>query len=77
MKVQKLQGILAGLVVSTALLAGCEGGGNLKGLSDDELVEKVSECVDMNEPGPAMVLACENYQRECKRRREETGIYVC
>ena len=46
-------------------------------ITDDELRAKYSECYDMNEPGAAMILACENYKRECDRRAKELNRYIC
>jgi len=46
-------------------------------ISDDELQRKFGECAAMNDPAPAMIFACENYERECRRRNEKSGRYIC
>ena len=57
-----------------ALLLGCEN--KWTKMPDDELAAKSAECLNMNDPAPAMIQVCKNYERECKRRRDN-GIYVC
>ncbi len=63
--------IAFGLLIG--LSAAC--GSNLEGMTDAELQEKVFEC---NKPGlsPGMAIQCDNYRRECSRRREQ-GRFVC
>lgn len=63
------------LLVSVVTLVGCSR--EIEKVSDEELRAKWSECVDMNDPAPAMLFACENYKKECERRGKETGRYVC
>ncbi len=46
-------------------------------VSDQELLAKYSECQSTDNPSAAMGFACENYKRECERRRKETGRYIC
>ena len=46
-------------------------------VSDQELQGKYAECQSAENPSAAMGFACENYKKECKRRREETGRYIC
>ncbi len=55
------------------MLASCEG--SLDGMPDAELQEKVFEC---SKPGlsPGMAITCDNYRRECERRRS-LGRFVC
>ncbi len=63
--------IALGLLVT--LSAAC--GSSLEGMMDAELQEKVFEC---NKPGlsPGMAIQCDNYRRECSRRRAQ-GRFVC
>lgn len=60
-----------------ALLIGLNAacGSNLEGTTDAELQEKMFEC---SKPGlsPGMAIQCDNYRRECSRRREQ-GRFVC
>lgn len=46
-------------------------------ISDSDLTKKRNECRNMRDPAPAMIFACDNYARECKRRREVQGRFVC
>ena len=62
------------LLPSALLLTACESKWEV--MPDDELATKSSECLNMNDPAPAMIQVCKNYKRECERRRK-TGRYVC
>jgi hypothetical protein len=63
------------LLLMTALfMSACES--KWEKMPDDELAAKASECLNMNDPAPAMIQVCKNYKRECERRRK-TGKYVC
>lgn len=55
-------------------LSACER--DIHKMSDQELVKKRTECMTMKDPAPAMIYACDNYKRECKRRRE-LGRFLC
>ena len=61
------------LFVTTLLLGAC--GSNLDGMPDADLQEKIFEC-SKSELSPGMAISCDNYRRECSRRREE-GRFVC
>lgn len=66
---------LSPLIVALAIiLTACES--KWEKMPDDELAAKNSECYGVDDPAPAMIQVCKNYQRECERRREN-GIYVC
>jgi hypothetical protein len=45
-------------------------------MADDELAAKSSECMGIDDPGPAMIQVCKNVKRECESRREN-GIFAC
>ena len=62
--------VLAGLLG----LAGCEG--KLASLPDNELQDRMYECDTTLDQSPGMAISCDNYRRECGRRREE-GRFVC
>ena len=62
-------------MVSLLLLSACES--KWEKMPDDELSAKASECMNMNDPAPAMIQVCKNYKRECERRFKELGRYVC
>ena len=53
---------------------GCDG--KLTGLSDSELQDKVYECDSAQSQSPGFAISCDNYRRECKRRRDD-GRFVC
>ena len=63
------------LLLSGAIgLGGCES--KLAGLSDSELQDKIYECRNATSQSPGFAITCDNYQRECERRREH-GRFVC
>jgi len=55
-------------------LFGCSQG---MSISDEELVKKVNECHAEPNKTPGMAVSCGNYFKECKRRGEKTGNYIC
>lgn len=62
------------LLSSLLLLAAC--GDKWSAMSDLELQEKQLECLMAQDPSAVFVQICQNYARECKRRREQ-GNPVC
>ena len=62
------------LVPLLVVLAGCEKPMNI---SDEELIKRVTECLADDNLTPGMAVACGNYQKECKRRGDRTGNYIC
>ena len=54
--------------------AGCEG--KLADLPDAELQDHVYECSNTVDQAPGFAISCDNYRRECQRRRDE-GRFVC
>ena len=54
--------------------AACES--KLAAISDASLQEKMMECNSVTDPSPGMAIACDNYRRECRARRDQ-GRYVC
>lgn len=63
--------LLAGLV----MLGGC-GKSELEKLTDAELQDRMYECQTTVDQSPGMAISCDNYRRECTRRREQ-GRFVC
>ena len=66
-----VQLVLVGSLV--APLSGCE---KSMDISDEELIERINECLGDNLT-PGMAVACGNYQKECQRRGKKTGNYIC
>lgn len=62
------------LLLASALLVGCSN--ELAQLGDSDLQDRVNECKRTQNPSPGQAISCENYQRECQRRRKE-GRFVC
>lgn len=58
-----------------ALLSACEG--KLARLTDHDLAERHSYCLDNEPTAPGKAQACSNIARECERRKEELGTYIC
>ena len=46
-------------------------------MSDNELAAKYADCLDNAPTAPGKATACENMRRECERRREELGSFMC
>ncbi|HSG62832.1 MAG TPA: hypothetical protein VLA24_15515 [Pseudomonadales bacterium] len=65
------------MFLSSMLIIGCDTKSELSELSDREMRAKVKECKTMKSPAPAMIFACENYQRECEKRADKAGHFVC
>jgi hypothetical protein len=63
------------LLLAILFISACES--KWEAMNEDELVEKASRCLNMNDPAPAMIQVCKNYKRECERRFKETGRYIC
>lgn len=63
-------------VLLTALLAmtACDGG--MADMPDAELQDNIYECDSTSEQSPGMAIACDNYRRECRNRRDQ-GRFVC
>lgn len=65
------------LLLTTITLAGCDMfGGPSADIPDTELRTKWRECKYLSEPSRTKALACENYTRECERRKDN-GNFVC
>lgn len=69
--------ITAGRVFVFALVAALFGCSQGMSISDEELVEKVNECHAEQNKTPGMAVSCGNYFKECKRRGDKTGNYIC
>lgn len=67
--------LLAGLAVIS--LWGCDTNSELADVNDRDMRAKMKECKTMKSPAPAMIFACENYQRECEKRADKAGHFVC
>ncbi len=63
--------------IAVIFLVGCQQDQPLQNLSDYELVDRHQECVARKPTAPGNILACENIQRECTRRHQELGNYLC
>lgn len=62
------------ILTCAATLTGC--GSELEKLSDSDLQDRAYQCSQSSEHTPGGAISCENYRRECLRRRDE-GRYVC
>ena len=68
--------VLAALFFQLALV-GCGKDSGLKSMGAFELAERQASCLDRAPTAPGSVQACKNIARECQRRKEELGQYVC
>lgn len=62
------------LLIGLLFMVGC--GNELESLADTDLQDRVYQCKRTTNLSPGQAISCENYQRECQRRRKE-GRYVC
>jgi len=70
--------VLPLLLIPVVLMAsGCDQRSPLAHLSDYELSEKHDRCLEKRPTAPGAHIACENYKKECEKRRNELGSYVC
>ncbi len=69
------------LVACTLFLCGvtvaCGKESELRSMRDFELAERHAGCLDREPTAPGRVQACKNIKRECDRRKEDLGLYVC
>ncbi len=66
--------IAASLTALALAASGC--GNKLEGLSDEDLQDKAYACSRESKPSPGAAIACDNYRKECQRRRQ-LGRFVC
>ncbi|TDO96360.1 hypothetical protein [Marinomonas balearica] len=66
-----------GLMTAVLTLSGCDMfGGPSADIKDADLRKKWRECKTISNPSRTKALACENYVRECARRKGN-GNLVC
>lgn len=61
-------------LLTLLLLSSC--GNELAGLTDSELQDRAHQCRSGRDQTPGQAISCDNFRRECQRRRDE-GRYVC
>ena len=71
---QALPKTMLPLIAASVFLAGCES--KLAGISDVELQDKIYQCNTTVDQSPGFAISCDNYRRECERRRDK-GRFVC
>lgn len=74
---KKIINFLAGSVLLVLVLSSCDGNSKFAKLSDYELAEQHGRCLDKKPTAPGAKIICENYTKECNRRKKELGSYVC
>lgn len=62
------------LVIAVSSAAACSS--PMEDMADTELADAVYSCRNAVDQSPAFAIRCDNYQRECARRRDD-GNYVC
>lgn len=66
-----------GLLIATLTLAGCDMfGGPAADIPDEQLRTKWRDCKTFSNPSRTKVMACDNYTRECDRRKKN-GNFAC
>lgn len=67
--------LLLSVMLAAVTLSGCDMfGGPAADIPDAELRKKWRECKTISNPSRTKVLACENYERECDRRKGKGNI---
>lgn len=62
-------------LISVLFLSGCDMFASPSAdIPDDELRSKWRECKYIKNPSRTKVLACENYQRECDKRKSKGNL---
>lgn len=69
--------LLASLLVLLPALQGCDGNEKFAKLSDYELAEEHGKCLDKKPTAPGAKIICDNYAKECDRRKKALGTFVC
>ncbi|MBB3169853.1 hypothetical protein [Simiduia aestuariiviva] len=64
------------LALLSWLISACEPS-RIERMSDFELSERYSNCLEKKPTAPGYATACENMRRECERRKRELGTFVC
>ena len=62
------------LLYGTCCLAACSN--DFADMPDTDLADGIYTCRTEIDQSPGMAIRCDNYQRECERRRDE-GRFVC
>ncbi len=62
------------VVLLCCAVVGCES--DISALSDEDLADKMYECNQATTSSPGFSIRCDNYRRECKKRRKD-GRFVC
>lgn len=67
--------LLLTITLSAMMVSGCDMfGGPSADIPDGELRKMWRECKYISNPSRTKVLACENYERECARRKDKGNI---
>lgn len=67
--------IFLSIILSALTLSGCDMfAGPSADIPNTELRQKWRECKSISNPSRTKVLACENYERECARRKNKGNI---
>ena len=66
-------GRLSLLALICALVA-CDS--RINNMADTDLQDRMYECRDSQSQNPGFAISCDNYRRECLRRREQ-GKFLC
>jgi len=66
--------ISCALGIAVILCSGCSN--KLAGMDDNELQDKSYACRQATQQSPGFAISCDNYKRECERRRE-AGRFLC
>lgn len=67
--------LLSGVLLTA--LVGCERDNRIRMLEDYDLAERYNDCLENEPTAPGPAQACSNLRRECERRKEELGTYIC
>ncbi|NIB39461.1 hypothetical protein HBA55_07685 [Pseudomaricurvus alkylphenolicus] len=65
------------LILLSVGLVACGNDSAIRNMDDYELAQRYGECLDRKPTAPGKAQACENLRKECKRRKEELGSFVC
>jgi len=63
-------------LVSIGLLSACDSGGKFASYDDRKIRAEHQRCISESNPSRTRAIACDNYERECLRRKE-MGNNIC
>lgn len=65
------------LLAFSFCLSACDNDSKIRTMDDYDLAQRYGHCLDKKPTAPGKAQACENLRKECERRKQELGSFVC